>query len=352
MSPTADLADAPRADVGTSARGLPDRVAHRLAGFLTRSDRHQRVGVMGRLGLTMVGLGLLCGLVFPVFLEEMAIATPSEAWSVPSRVACLVAGLLVGGLNYVLANLVVGSRLGSMSRQMHRVDEIVRAATRAGDWSELSVASCRLPVTSRDEFGEAALAFNTLVSALDDNVAERRRLEAALYHQAFHDPLTGLANRALFVDRSEHALERAKRDGTRLAVLFVDLDGFKSVNDTLGHAAGDVVLVETARRLTAGRRCTDTVARIGGDEFAVLLEGADADAAECLADELCGRLCQPVPVGDGTAHIGASIGTAVGGDRTDTLEALLRMADRAMYRAKSSGAGCVRDVPVDGLTTT
>ncbi len=352
MSLPPNLVDAPRADVGAPVRRLPDRAAHRLTGFLTRSERHHRVGVMGRLGLTMVGLGLLCGLVFPFLLDEMAIATPTEAWSTRSRVACLAAGLLVGGFNYVLANLVVGSRLGSMSRQMHRVDEIVRAATRAGDWSELSVGSCRLPVTSRDEFGEAALAFNTLVSALDDNVAERRRLEAALYHQAFHDPLTGLANRALFVDRSEHALDRAKRDGTRLAVLFVDLDGFKSVNDTLGHAAGDVVLVETARRLTAGRRSTDTVARIGGDEFAVLLEGADADAAERLADELCGRLCEPVPVGDGSARIGASIGTAVGGDPADTLEALLRMADRAMYRAKSAGSGCARGRSSAGRTST
>lgn len=318
-------------------------MARWLARVLTRSERQQRVGVMGRLGLTMVGFGVMCGLVFPAFLERMAIATPDEAWSVPSRIACLAAGLLVGGFNFGLANLVVGSRLGSMSRQMHRVDEIVRAATRAGDWSELSVASCRLPVTSRDEFGEAALAFNTLVSALDGNVAERRRLEAALYHQAFHDPLTELANRALFVDRSEHALDRAKRDGTRLAVLFVDLDGFKSVNDTHGHAAGDAVLVETARRLTVGRRSTDTVARIGGDEFAVLLEGADADAAARIADDLCRRLHEPVPIGTSSARIGASIGTAIGGDPTDTLEALLRAADRAMYRAKSAGSRCARE---------
>ena len=107
------------------------------------------------------------------------------------------------------------------------------------------------------------------------DVSERRRLEEQLIHQAFHDPLTGLANRALFRDRVSHALALAQRRGTPVTVLFLDLDDFKTVNDSLGHAEGDRLLIAAAERFLACARSADTVARLGGDEFAILIEGAD-----------------------------------------------------------------------------
>jgi diguanylate cyclase (GGDEF)-like protein len=225
---------------------------------------------------------------------------------------------------------------------MRRVDQIVTMATKTGDWSALQVKSCQLLVDSDDELGESAKAFNALVGALDLNVAERQRLEARLHYQAFHDPLTGLANRALFTDRTEHALSRTRRDMTQLAVLFIDLDGFKYVNDTLGHAAGDAVLMEISRRLTIGRRDTDTVARLGGDEFAMLFEDVDVDHTTRIAGNLCAALSTPIVLGETQIQIGASIGISRGGAVTDTADALLRNADVAMYLAKRAGKNCYR----------
>jgi diguanylate cyclase (GGDEF)-like protein len=285
----------------------------------------------------MVGLGLLTGLVFPVFLETLRIATPDRAESLAARLACATAGVAVGGANYALARLVVGGRLQRLTGHLRRIDDIVRTATLTGDWSALVLNACQIPVDSTDDLGQTAEAFNALVGALDHNVAERRRLEARLHHQAFHDPLTGLANRALFVDRLAHCLNRARREHTFPAVLYLDLDGFKAVNDTLGHAAGDNVLVETARRLLAGRRLTDTVARLGGDEFAILLEDVSPDHPEQAAQAaqaLRESLQAPMTLGLHRVHLGASIGIALADGRTDDPHTLLAQADAAMYQAK------------------
>jgi diguanylate cyclase (GGDEF)-like protein len=241
-----------------------------------------------------------------------------------------------------LARVVVGGRLRRLTGHLRRVDDVVRAATRTGDWSTLHVGRCQIPVDSTDELGETAAAFNALVSALDHNVAERQRLEERLHHQAFHDPLTGLANRALFVDRLEHALNRTHRDLAPLALLFIDLDGFKTINDTLGHAAGDTVLIEMSRRLSAGRRSTDTVARLGGDEFAILLEEVDPDNAARVADQLCAALSDPILLAGERLRLGASIGIAHSHALTDTPHTLLHEADVAMYLAKRDGKSCHR----------
>jgi diguanylate cyclase len=170
---------------------------------------------------------------------------------------------------------------------------------------------------------------------------ERKRLETALAHQALHDPLTGLANRVLFRDRVEHALERVRRHGTSAAVLFCDLDHFKAVNDSLGHSAGDELLVTMARRLRAVLREEDTLARFGGDEFTVLAEDLDsAEEAQHLAERLREAICAPVRVAGRTVHVDVSTGVVLARSSDDP-ETLLRDADIALYAAKEQGRGRV-----------
>ena len=169
------------------------------------------------------------------------------------------------------------------------------------------------------------------------DITERVGLEKELAHQAFHDSLTGLANQALFRDRVTHALTRAARRQTRLAVLFVDLDDFKTVNDSLGHTAGDALLMAVAERLRDCLRATDTAARLGGDEFALLVEdlSCDADATE-LADRVLASLTEPFAIAGREIVVGASVGIAFD-DAGITTGQLLRNADIAMYTAKRGG---------------
>jgi diguanylate cyclase (GGDEF)-like protein/PAS domain S-box-containing protein len=168
------------------------------------------------------------------------------------------------------------------------------------------------------------------------DVSDRKELEAQLVHQAFHDGLTGLANRTLFAERVEHALARSSQG--ELAVLFIDLDDFKHVNDSLGHAAGDQLLIAAARRLQGCLRPTDTAARLGGDEFAVLLERVtDAESAAAVAGRVLDTLHQPFGLNGRTIPIKASLGVATGRPGADEVEELLRNADVAMYAAKAGG---------------
>ena len=172
------------------------------------------------------------------------------------------------------------------------------------------------------------------------DITERRALEEQLVHQAFHDPLTGLANRALFGDRVAHALSRRQRDRRPLIVMFADIDDFKTINDSLGHEAGDRVLVEVAERLRSAIRPGDTVARLGGDEFAFLLEDVvDRSDGEVVAERIIATLTSPIAVGSSEVVVSASIGIAVGGDTRDDASALLRDADVAMYTAKRRHRG-------------
>ena len=168
------------------------------------------------------------------------------------------------------------------------------------------------------------------------DVSDRKELEAQLVHQAFHDGLTGLANRTLFTERVEHALAGSAPGD--LAVLFIDLDDFKHVNDSLGHAAGDQLLVAAARRLQGCLRPTDVAARLGGDEFAVLLDRVtDAEAAATVAGRVLDTLHQPFGLNGRTIPIKASLGVATGRPGTDEADELLRNADVAMYAAKAGG---------------
>ena len=165
------------------------------------------------------------------------------------------------------------------------------------------------------------------------DITERKALEEALKRQALHDTLTGLPNRVLLLDRVDHALRRRARTGESIAVLFVDLDDFKTVNDSLGHSAGDELLKAVGLRLSAALRPTDTVARVGGDEFAIILEAADQGVAESAATRILAALERPVSTKDREFVVQASVGIAVASDDTEP-EQLLRDADLAMYAAK------------------
>jgi diguanylate cyclase (GGDEF)-like protein/PAS domain S-box-containing protein len=172
------------------------------------------------------------------------------------------------------------------------------------------------------------------------DVTDHRRLEQELAHQAFHDSLTGLANQALFRDRVDHAVARSARQGARLAVVVLDLDHFKTVNDSLGHSIGDEILVAVAERIRGCVRAGDTVARLGGDEFAVLLEDLTAvsDTTQ-LVDRVNAALQRPFTLAGREVFIGASVGIALDGPGVDSGQ-LLRNADIAMYTAKRRGRGC------------
>jgi diguanylate cyclase (GGDEF)-like protein/PAS domain S-box-containing protein len=170
------------------------------------------------------------------------------------------------------------------------------------------------------------------------DVTAQRQADAELRHQALHDGLTGLPNRTLLVDRLAMAGHRQQRDhGHGLAVLFVDLDHFKLVNDSRGHEAGDRLLVEVARRITFAVRETDTVARLGGDEFAIVCEGFDRREAEQVADRVLGGLRQPFELDGQVFYVNASIGIAL--SPPHPVGDLLRFADAAMYESKSDGRG-------------
>ncbi len=172
------------------------------------------------------------------------------------------------------------------------------------------------------------------------DITDRKRLESKLIHDALHDPLTGLANRVLLRDHLERALTRRGRADETIALLFVDLDDFKRINDSYGHAVGDQILVRVAERLVGAVRAEDVVGRQSGDEFAVLLaQIRDADEAIASADRILGELRRPILLGAHSIVVGGTIGIAVALDPASTAEDLLTQADAAMYAAKADGKG-------------
>ena len=172
------------------------------------------------------------------------------------------------------------------------------------------------------------------------DISERKMLQDQLVHEASHDALTGLANRTLFADRVEDILRRGHRRGHFAAVLYMDLDGFKSVNDSLGHASGDLLLVQFAERLSDCVRPRDLVARLGGDEFAVLIEEQeDEGPTRSISQRVTGALRQAFVIDGHEIHLSASIGIATTEGDVDSADRLLRNADLAMYRAKTGGQG-------------
>ncbi len=212
-------------------------------------------------------------------------------------------------------------------------------------------ASLKAELRIRYAVGTVCLAEVVLTNLLDEpavggivmtcrDITERKAFEAQLAHQAFHDVLTGLPNRALLMERLTHALSRASRTGTPVGLIFLDLDNFKVINDSLGHEAGDSLLITVAERLRACVRPGDTVARLGGDEFTVLLEDLnDEGQAPGLAERIVEVLRTPVNVGGRELFVTGSLGIAVSLDDARTPDDLLRDADTAMYQAKNRGKG-------------
>jgi diguanylate cyclase (GGDEF)-like protein/PAS domain S-box-containing protein len=205
-----------------------------------------------------------------------------------------------------------------------------RMAHLDGQWRIVNVVITNL----LDEPDVCAIVLNSR------DVTERHALEQELNHQAFHDTLTGLANRALFFDRLSHAMDRSARESNSVAVLFLDLDDFKTVNDSFGHPAGDQLLVEVAKRIRSATRPGDTVARFGGDEFAVLVEaGFMPVAAQAVAERIIDALNPTFRVLTNDVSMRPSIGIAIANRPLETPDDLLRDADLAMYVAKRKGKG-------------
>ncbi|MEP7381037.1 MAG: EAL domain-containing protein [Gemmatimonadota bacterium] len=244
------------------------------------------------------------------------------------------------------AETVVGEQL----LQLVHPSDVVHAVRLLGQ----AVARGRESVRGEWRFqtldGRAVLSEHVATNLLDEptvegivlnsrDVSERAELERQLTHQAFHDPLTHLANRTLFLDRLEHAFRRTGRSPGGVALLFLDLDDFKRVNDSLGHAAGDQLLVQASARIAAELRDGDTLARLGGDEFAILLEDvAMSGLASSVSERIVAALRDPFTVEGKEICIGASIGIANSRDAANPSD-LMRHADLAMYIAKTRGKG-------------
>jgi diguanylate cyclase (GGDEF)-like protein/PAS domain S-box-containing protein len=243
---------------------------------------------------------------------------------------------------------LVGDRLERVTGGSSPLTQALeRTMTEAGhvsrvEW-ELTDASGRV---RQAESAITNLINDTSVGALVVNTrdaTDQVALQRQLRHQAFHDPLTGLANRALLTDRAEQALVRSERSGATVAMVLVDLDGFKFVNDSLGHQVGDIVLCEVARRLESLVRSEDTVARLGGDEFVILIDDVSGlEETKGLAERVCDVLRPRFPLSGWDYAVTASVGVATGSAPQADVHDLVRDADTAMYVAKTSGKDSVR----------
>ncbi|MEU4464770.1 EAL domain-containing protein [Streptomyces sp. NPDC024017] len=249
----------------------------------------------------------------------------------PSSLTVFGSAELTGAL---LPDLVNSEDSGRVVQTLTALRNTGRQETRDHWWVARGTRRIEVEVRCRDLREDRTVS--GLVVTLRD-VTEQRQLEHDLTQRAFHDSLTGLPNRTLLLERTERALLRGRRESTVTCLLFVDLDDFKTVNDTLGHSVGDHLLRAVAERLAAVLRRTDTAARLGGDEFAVLMEDAKEPLdGELLAAQLIQTLSRPFQLAGASVRVSASVGIATARDSTDAQE-LLALADVALYAAKAAG---------------
>lgn len=273
-------------------------------------------------------------------IEEVSamVSVPSTGWFVVARLPSSEAFATVARMKDFLAKgaaltILVFAVLASVGLYFV-FRHLFRAAAHADRMTLGELPLEPLPVARNDEVGHLISAFNRLLLKLNNNQAELARI-------AHHDTLTGLPNRALLSDRLHQLLAQAQRKKTKVGLLFMDLDGFKHINDTLGHEAGDEVLRQVASRFARIVRGADTLARVGGDEFVLLLSdlGNDAEeAASIVADKCIDALKTPFSVSGTTRPVGVSIGIALGNGHSSS-DTLLLTADHAMYSAKRAGRG-------------
>jgi diguanylate cyclase (GGDEF)-like protein len=197
----------------------------------------------------------------------------------------------------------------------------------------------QLSISAICDEGDSVLQYVGVFS----DITEKWDKEQLVRHMALHDGLTGLPNRTLLMERLSQLIVMSRREARQVALMFLDLDGFKKINDTLGHSIGDEVLKTVATRLSGLLRNSDTVARLGGDEFVVLLDNPEnSDRIAQISARMIAVLNDPMRFDDAEAHVGTSIGIAVLQDKADSAEALLKRADSAMYAAKAAGKNVYR----------
>jgi diguanylate cyclase (GGDEF)-like protein len=237
----------------------------------------------------------------------------------------LLVALLVGGLSGLVLQRRISKPVRELAGAMHEV-------------TEQHNFSIRVAVSGQDQVAQLGAGFNTMLAELEKRDLEKRRAETRLQYQALNDELTGLPNRRLLADRLSHALAAAKRESRQVALLYVDLDGFKLVNDSLGHPIGDLLLSQVGERLRSRVRQADTLARLGGDEFSVVLTGLSAkEQAGVVAASLLEVLASPFTIESHEITISASIGVSFFPANGSNAEVLLQQADSAMYAAKRCG---------------
>lgn len=275
-------------------------------------------------------------------LSAMA-SVPSTGWFVVARMPTAEAFRLIEVLRGFVLKSGVLALAGILAVLLFLLPRILRPLTDAAhamrQMADGKLDLAPLPVRRKDEVGSLVLGFNYLVARLREKEAALKASEVRMEFMAHHDSLTGLYNRTMLEDRLQQALARAERNGSRFALLFCDLDGFKPINDEYGHAIGDAVLIQVAARLSKGRRRIDTVARLGGDEFVILLtdlNNARGDA-ESLAQQYLKAISAPCDVDGRTFALSVSIGIALYQNASASSSQLLSQADIAMYQAKRTG---------------
>jgi diguanylate cyclase (GGDEF)-like protein len=312
-------------------------------GSLAASAINREIAFAGRRVKQKITLGLILALVIPIlaltyglfaYVMPLTVSPPEGADLRPLMVLVAFTGLLMLGGSIVVWDVAIAvSRAARLIGSSQRIDPGL------------------LP-DRRDDIGALLESFARMTLTIEQQAEELRRVPARLdelARQAFRDSLTGLANRAVFMDRLGHALFRTERRADYVAVLFLDLDRFKVVNDSLGHAVGDQLLIEVGQRLRACVRPEDTVARLGGDEFGIMLEGLTGVAAATqVAERIAEQFERPFLADGREVFITGSTGIALSPSPQTQPEQLLRHADLAMYQAKNRGEA--RYVVHDGST--